>query len=265
MTVTWVPYRAWVSTRPPRSSFCATVMPATHLRGSAGLASAGWSTGRGEDQLTHNVATLTATQQVPLTHGAGATAAPVAGVQPRRAGQVPVLIQVRLSAPRANRYTGAGGTVTITGIAVIPEVSLPPSECQPGVTPAVRPENSLYQAALSVPRTNATPIMALWSGTVTAGSLVVRPPSERHTYLPPTLGDAATHGARSVPTAATKTPPDVRAAAGPVPGSSRPPMLRHGCQASPLPVTRSRARHQTAPSAPRAYTAITLLEPADAG
>ena len=80
------------------------VIAAIHRRGSAGLASAGWSTVlAGSDGLTHIVATPTSTQQVPLAHGASGTTAAVTGVQPPRAGQMPVLIQAWLSAPSPNR------------------------------------------------------------------------------------------------------------------------------------------------------------------
>src|SRR5690242_304857 len=57
-----------------------------------------------------------------------------------------------------------------------PDVRLPPRLCQPGVTPAVVPANSLYQTALSSPRTNTTPTPG--AGLATPTSPLARPPSD---------------------------------------------------------------------------------------
>src|SRR5215831_11745522 len=58
-----------------------------------------------------------------------------------------------------------------------PDVSLPPRLCQPGVTPAVVPANSLYQTAPSSPRTNTTPTPG--AGLAAPTSPLPRPPSDR--------------------------------------------------------------------------------------
>src|SRR5215467_16244467 len=63
-----------------------------------------------------------------------------------------------------------------TDPAPTPDVSLPPRLCQPGVTPAVVPANSLYQTALSSPRTNTTPTPG--AGLATPMSPLPRPPSD---------------------------------------------------------------------------------------
>jgi len=79
VTMTLVPYSACVSSLPTSQLFCAVVRPLIHMPGSAGLPSDSLSTARGYHGWTHAVATLTATQHVPDTHGAGVTAAPAAG------------------------------------------------------------------------------------------------------------------------------------------------------------------------------------------
>src|SRR5690349_6420140 len=81
VTITFVPYVAWVSSLPTSHLFCARLISLTHAPGRAGLPSAGLSTRRGYHGFTQAVATLTSTQQVPATQAAGARAAPAGAVE----------------------------------------------------------------------------------------------------------------------------------------------------------------------------------------
>src|SRR5215468_8011778 len=125
-----------------------------------------------------------------------------------------------------------------------PEVSCPPRLCQPLVTPGVVPANSLYQRALSGPRTNTTPTPGF--GVATPTSPLARPPSGRQPdqWAPSVL--RLTHTDPSVLMASTYKVPPTFTAAGPLPAIVPPPRLRQGL--TPLPVS---SLSQTAPLPPR--------------
>src|SRR6516164_8412332 len=93
-------------------------------------------------------------------------------VQLPSAGQVPVRFQMRWSVPSTRIDVEPFGADP----APTPVVDLPPRVCQPGLTPAVVPANSLYQVALSVPRMNTTPTPG--AGVATPTSPLPRPPSD---------------------------------------------------------------------------------------
>src|SRR5215469_591977 len=105
-----------------------------------------------------------------------------------------------------------------------PDVRLPPRLCQPGVTPAVVPANSLKKAALPGPRTNTTPTPG--AGVAAPMSPLAVPPSERQPdqWAPSVL--RLTNTVPVVSRASTYRVPPTFTAAGPLPTSVRPPRLR---------------------------------------
>src|SRR5215472_839954 len=125
-----------------------------------------------------------------------------------------------------------------------PDVRLPPRLCQPGVTPAVVPANSLKKAALPGPRTNTTPTPG--AGVATPMSPLAVPPSDRQPdqWAPSVL--RLTNTVPAVLRASTYRVPPTFTAAGPLPASVRPPRLRQGF----VPAGVS-SLSQTAPSGPR--------------
>ena len=95
-----------------------------------------------------------------------------------------------------------------------------------GAAPGVVPANSLYQRALSGPRTNTTPTPG--AGVATPTSPLARPPRECQPdqWAPSVLWLENT--VPSVPRASTYSVPRTLTAAGPLPASVRPPRLRQG-------------------------------------
>src|SRR5262249_56942029 len=130
-----------------------------------------------------------------------------------------------------------------TDPAPTPDASLPPRVCQPAVTPAVVPANSLYQTAPLAPRMNTTPTPG--AGVATPTSPAPRPPSgfQPDHWAPSVLWLA--HTCPSAPTASTYRVPPTFTAAGPLPASVRPPRLRQGFTVRAVGVVRISSLSQT--------------------